>query len=175
VERVGIWLFSQERTKLQCADLYERSQGRHSHEHELLVADYPSYFQALETSCRSVAFPDSQNDPRLRELLASYLLPLGIAANLDAPIRVKGEIVGVACHEQVGSPRHWTLEEQNFAGSIADFVALALETHQRSSVQAMLERNNALLKAQQNAAPDGILVVDEGEQIISYNQRFRQL
>ncbi|BFM41209.1 PAS domain S-box protein [Synechocystis sp. LKSZ1] len=175
VERVGIWLFDRDHTKLRCADLYELPDDRHSLGLELCIRDYPSYCEALQTSRRSLSFPDAQNDPRLQELLDSYLIPLGIQANLDAPIRVKGKIVGVVCHEQIQAPRVWTLAEQNFAGSIADFVALALETHQRQQVQAMLERNNALLKAQRDASPEGILVVNEQHQIISYNQRFRDL
>ena len=40
---------------------------------------------------------------------------------------------------------------------------------------ALNERRNALLKAQQEAAIDGILVVDENQQIISYNHRFCEL
>ncbi len=38
-----------------------------------------------------------------------------------------------------------------------------------------LRRSNALLKAQQEAAIDGIMVVDENRRLISYNQRFVQL
>ncbi|MBW4614095.1 MAG: GAF domain-containing protein [Desmonostoc vinosum HA7617-LM4] len=40
---------------------------------------------------------------------------------------------------------------------------------------AILSRNNALLRAQQEAAIEGILIVDENRQIVSYNQRFCEL
>ncbi len=39
----------------------------------------------------------------------------------------------------------------------------------------LLNRNNAVLKAQQDAATDGILVVDENRQVVSYNQHFCKL
>ena len=42
-------------------------------------------------------------------------------------------------------------------------------------LEQLLNRNNALLKAQQEAALDGILVVDENRQIASYNQHFCEL
>lgn len=45
----------------------------------------------------------------------------------------------------------------------------------KQEIWANLSRNNALLKAQQEAAPDGILVVDEHRCIASYNQRFCEI
>jgi len=47
--------------------------------------------------------------------------------------------------------------------------------NQENQLYNLLNRNNALLKAQQDAALDGILVVDENRQIISYNQHFCEL
>ncbi|WP_088889241.1 AAA-like domain-containing protein [Leptolyngbya ohadii] len=41
--------------------------------------------------------------------------------------------------------------------------------------EAILSRQNAILKAQQEAAIDGILLVDEHRRVVSHNQRFRQL
>lgn len=41
--------------------------------------------------------------------------------------------------------------------------------------EATLSRQNAILKAQQEAAIDGILLIDEHRRIVSYNQRFREL
>ncbi len=173
VERVGVWFYNQDGSKLECVDLYEAQENKHSAGIELTAAEHPSYFQQL-TAARTIAANDSRNDPRLKEFLRSYFIPHNIASNLDAPIRLGGKVVGVFTLEHKGVPRRWTLSEQNFAASIADFVALALETHQRTSTQAILSRNNALLKAQQATAPDGILVVNENRQITYYNRRFCQ-
>ena len=47
---------------------------------------------------------------------------------LDAPVFLRGKMVGVVCHEHTGRPRRWQLHEELLAGSFADFVALVLET-----------------------------------------------
>ncbi|HEY9616203.1 MAG TPA: response regulator, partial [Microcoleaceae cyanobacterium] len=46
---------------------------------------------------------------------------------------------------------------------------------ERKRAEEALHRSNSLLKAQQEAVIDGILVLDEQKNIVSYNQRFCQL
>ncbi len=53
--------------------------------------------------------------------------------------------------------------------------AIVRDITERKQAEAALCRSNALLKAQQEAAPDGILVVDENRRIVSYNQRYCEL
>ncbi|MGB5966822.1 MAG: GAF domain-containing protein [Spirulinaceae cyanobacterium] len=173
VERVGVWLYNSDCSKLECVDLYEARKKQHSAGLELTATEHPSYFKQLATA-RTIAAHNSHRDPRLKEFLHSYFIPYNIASNLDAAIRLGGKVVGVLGIEHKGVSRRWTLSDQNFAASIADFVTLALEANQRASTQAILHRNNALLKAQQEAAPDGILIVNEHRQVIYYNQRFCQ-
>ena len=47
---------------------------------------------------------------------------------LDAPVFLRGKMVGVVCHEHTGKVRRWKLHEELLAGSFADFVAVVLET-----------------------------------------------
>jgi signal transduction histidine kinase len=148
VERVSVWLYDEERTKIRCFDLYELSQDRHSEGVELRAVDYPEYFRALEEA-RAIAASDAHEDPRTREFSASYLTPLGIGAMLDAPIRLRGESVGVVCHEHVGAARRWSFQEQTFAGSIADLVSLALEAHEHHRAEEALRRSEERLRQAQ--------------------------
>ncbi len=126
VERVSIWFLDAERSKITCADLYERAPRRHTAGTELLARDYAPYFTALLTE-RTIAAHDAQRDPRTSCFTASYLRPLGIGAMLDVPIWHVGKMVGVVCHEHIGHARQWTPEEESFAYLVANFVALALE------------------------------------------------
>jgi hypothetical protein len=47
VERVSIWVFDSSETYLQCLELFNLSLNQYCEEPELLVANYPAYFQAL--------------------------------------------------------------------------------------------------------------------------------
>lgn len=120
VARASVWWI--EPDGLRCADLFD---GAHRAGVVLPAAAHPRYFHAL-TKSRVLAADDARNDPRTAEFRASYLEPLGITSMLDAPIRAQGELVGVLCHEHVGTRRSFTIDEQMFAASLADLVAQAL-------------------------------------------------
>ncbi|MBE9035018.1 sensor histidine kinase [aff. Roholtiella sp. LEGE 12411] len=137
VERVSVWIYNGDRTKLQCVNLYERSKQRFSAGAELKRKDYPIYFKTLATSC-TIIVTDTRNDLRVKELWANLLEPENIVSLINAPIWVGGEVVGMVFHEQVGTPRHWELIEQNFVGSIADFVVLTLEVCDRIRAESAL-------------------------------------
>ncbi len=155
VERVGVWLYDNHQTEITCINLYERTDRLHSSGSMLLTAPYPQYFQALETE-RAISVDHAITDPRTRDLADTYLIPLGITSKLDAPIRISGKIVGILCCEHRGIPRRWKLGERNFAASIADYTALALETHDRIKTQTELESANDQLQAVLDAVPGSI-------------------
>ena len=67
-----------------------------------------------------------RTDPRTREFTQAYLNPLDIGAIMDAPIHLDGVLLGVVCHENVGSPRMWLPDEQLFAIAIANLVSQAI-------------------------------------------------
>src|SRR5262249_38487099 len=66
VDRASVWLYNNEQSLIRCADLYQRSAGTHSHGLSLAAADYPAYFQALQTQ-RIIAADDAPADPSTGE------------------------------------------------------------------------------------------------------------
>ena len=159
VERVGIWLFNQGHYTLQCVELYERGEDRHTSGLKIDVTHYPQYFQHLEQD-QLIDAHDAQHDDRTSELWESYCAPLNINSVLDVPIRMEGKIVGVVCHEHVGSLRQWSLEEISFGGSIANFVALALETQERAQTEEALRESEANYRLTIENALDAVVTMD---------------
>ena len=141
LERVSVWLLPEEADELVCQDLYRRSAKVHENGPRLRTADYPDYFQAIGSS-RIVAANDAREDPRTHEFAQSYLVPLGIASKMDLPIYLRGKLLGVICCEHIGSPRVWSLEEQDFAASLVDMIALQVEANERRKAERALARVN---------------------------------
>lgn len=137
-ERTSIWLFDEHRTSITLMDLFRATGRSHSAGSVLQASDHPAYFQALVTEESAIAAHDAHHDPRTREFLTDYLIPLDIRAMLDAPIRQKGRVVGVLCTEHVGEPRQWTVYEEQFTSSMATMVTLALEAAERRQTETAL-------------------------------------
>ena len=78
---------------IECIDLYEQSQQRHSAGIRIRAADVPRYFQALQTE-RAIRAHDARTDKRTSEFRKSYLEPLGITSMLDAPVFLRGKMAG---------------------------------------------------------------------------------
>ncbi|MFP4120099.1 PAS domain S-box protein [Coleofasciculus sp.] len=175
VERVGIWLYNQQKTHIECLDLFQQSHCQHSTGLSLALANHPLYFNAL-IEAPLVAVDDVISDPRSGELLESYLQELNIRSILDTPLRLGGETVGVLCVEQIETCRHWTPEEQNFARSIADLTSLLLEAQERQRAEAARKISEEKFAKAFSCSPDPIAIstCPDGH-YIDVNQSFLKL
>lgn len=129
IERVSLWLFDETREKIECRDLFRHNPCEHTRAPVRHVADFPVYFNTIEAE-RCFSANDAISDPVTAEFAEGHLKPMGIGAVLDAPLRIAGQLVGVLCCEHVGESRHWRLDEENFVASVADHLALNIETDQ---------------------------------------------
>jgi diguanylate cyclase (GGDEF)-like protein/PAS domain S-box-containing protein len=137
-------LYNTKDIRLKCLDLYEQSRGCHTSGLELVAENYPAYFQALASVCPLV-IRDALTDPRSQELSESYLTPNGITSILNAPICLRGQMVGIVGHEHIGVQRQWTLIEENFVAAIATLVGLTLEACDRVLTQKQMRQHHQFL------------------------------
>ncbi len=155
--RVSFWSFVEQPPAILCEVLYLADGGRFEHGLVLAEADYPGYFEALRAG-KIIAAADAHVDPRTREFSAGYLTPSGIGAMLDVPVYVRGRLVGVVCHEHVGGSRTWDEDEQLFAMSIGQLVALAIEARRRERAEAAVRASEARFRSMVEASPVPMLV-----------------
>ncbi|MBL9138624.1 MAG: PAS domain S-box protein [Verrucomicrobiales bacterium] len=168
VSRVNVWLFEENDTVLRCVSLFEAGNSIRDAKLELRVSDYPSYFEAV-TRDRLVSVPDVENDARTAELLGSYFRPLGIASILDAGIRLRGRLVGIICLEHQGPYRAWQNEEELFAGSVADIVALAIQAGERRCIEEALRQSEEAYRSVVGALAEGVMLVNRDGSFVTFN------
>ncbi len=144
--RVGIWrmLHGNDSRELKSISSYNSVTGEHVIQEDFPLEDRPQYVKMLASE-RLIVINDAHNTDVLPNLTDAY--GPQICSLLDAPIRIGGKLVGVVCIEQdrceeFPEKREWTIEEQNFASSLADFVALALESAER---RLLMRRTEALM------------------------------
>ena len=174
VERVSIWLYQFNYTRIECFDLYEQSAKLHTSGMVLEKANYPVYFEALCNE-ESIVANNAYTDRKTQELSDSYLSVFGIVSLLNRPIWLGNCLVGVLCYEHTGSIREWTLEEENFVSSIADFTILAIEASERDIKQKALQQSEARLQAIFERSSIGIGLLDMKMRIVDINPLLCQI
>lgn len=186
VERVSVWRFSESFKQLECIGLYIKSKNLHTVSKPLQAQDLPQYFNQLKQG-RVIAVNDVHNHPATVEFTQEYLKDNRIGAMLDGSIWLNNEVIGVICHEHVDGAREWTLDEQNFVGSITDLARLTIEGHMRQQVEdslshqqahletivrkrtATIESNAKLFRFLVERAPVSILYMNIANEIIEMN------
>ncbi len=166
--RVGMWRFEDNGATIRCDDLYVLSAGRHSSGERLERHDFPAYFAAIGHD-RVVAATDAHTDPRTREFSQNYLTMHGIGSMLDVPLRQEDRPLGVMCIEHTGGPRAWTVDEQNFAISLANLVVVALADADRRQAVQNLAESEARARMVLDSAHDAFIGMDSEGRIVSWN------
>ncbi len=163
VERVSYWTLAENDSAITCEMLYLKSRGdvdRTPAGLTLERASYPRYFAAM-CGDRPIVAHRARENAATAEFGDSYLGPFGITSMMDVPVWFHGRVLGVICHEHVGEPRDWTLEEVDFATSLATMVSLSLETSNRQQLLSALQKSEEKYRKVVENANEGIVVVQE--------------
>ena len=142
VQRVGVWRITEDKKVLMSVVSYDTDVGGFYLEDDCSLGNNAEYFELL-LSERLVVL----NTPRELSIFLENFDPK-VCAWLDAPIRLDGQLVGAVCIEQkycddYPNGREWTIDEQNFASSLADLMAIAIANDQR---RLFINRTDALVR-----------------------------
>ncbi|WP_338486385.1 EAL domain-containing protein [Pseudomonas trivialis] len=147
IDFASIW--NLEGQRLVPISAYNHADGRHHLPDPIDASGFPDYLEALHTS-RAIDANNAMRDPRTREM-AETLRANDTYAMLDASIRVDGQVVGVLCLEQGGSPRAWQSDEIAFAGELADQFAQVINNHNRRTATSALHLFQRAVEQSANA------------------------
>lgn len=157
LDRASYWEIDQD--YLICKKIYNK-EGNLKFENQVLTKrDIPKYIEAINKQTAIIA-DDVYTNKDTKELIESYLKPLGITDLLDVPIRVNGKFYGVLCCEHSDEPRVWSDNDISFARALADYLSLAIEQEKRKSAELKLRENQEKLEFISENTSDGIIIIE---------------
>jgi PAS domain S-box-containing protein len=163
VARVSYWSLQENNSVIVCEVLYLRNSESCDEQFKgarLGFSDCPAYFEALAAK-RPIVADRVLTHPATSGLAENYLKPVGISSMLDAPVWVRGEVVGVLCHEHTGPPRCWSSEEIDFVSALASMVSLALEESNRTRSETLLRESERKFRALFEGTSQAVVLHDE--------------
>ena len=125
IDRVSYWSFSED--VIRCVNIYYLQSDRFEKNFIIDKEKYPIYFKQIESGAQIVASNVYENSIT-QELCFEYFPKNDIKSLLDTPIYINGKIIGILCFEKIATVTEWDNEDINFSRSIADLIAIALES-----------------------------------------------
>ena len=142
LDRVSYWSYSDE--GLRCENLYYLELNRFEKNFFMDKNTYPEYFTALQNGLQIVASNVYEN-PVTKELCYSYFPAHNIKSRMETPIFINGKMTGILCFEITDRILEWDNEDINFSRSIADLIAIAIESQMRMEAEKKLVYKSEIL------------------------------
>jgi len=139
INRVGIWLFSDDLSELRNVTTYLRESDSSERGAILPAATYGPELAALR-NVKYIAALDAESEPRFRGYVEPYLQPLQIVSMLDAVIGPGERPMGIVCFEQTRVPRDWDEDDIQLACQFADQLAVTVANSARREAEQSLRR-----------------------------------
>ena len=142
INRVSYWSYTSDR--LKCESIYYLENNRYEKNFFIDRVVSPKYFDAIEKGNQIVASNVFENKLTI-DLCSDYIPKNKIKSLLDTPIFINDEVIGILCLETTENQREWDNDDINFARSIADIIAIAIETQNRIETEEKLMYKNDIL------------------------------
>ncbi|MFO0774567.1 MAG: PAS domain S-box protein [Nitrospiraceae bacterium] len=170
VGRTSVWMFSEDRLTLTCAEMFDAAAGTHVTGGAVPLSLYPDYAAALHAETTVVA-DQAQTDRRTHELNDTYFSHYGITAVIHAPVQWRGQCVGVLCVEHVGNAREWVLEEASTASLLSSLVGQALESAERTKAERALRASEERVRLVIDTSLDAVIGMDAEGEVNHWNKQ----
>ncbi|MEI7509669.1 MAG: PAS domain S-box protein, partial [Flavobacterium sp.] len=142
INRISFWDYRNE--FIECKKLYIHNKNKFENRLILHKKDFPTYFNAIENEFQIVA-NDVYASEETKEFCNNYFPAFGIKSMLDTPVNLNGKLIGILSIESNTKMKYWDYEDINFAKSISDIIAIAIETQKRIDLEKRLHLKNEVL------------------------------
>lgn len=167
VSKVNIWQFNEDYETLQGIVNYQPEGDQFMPVQAFHLHQFPRYFGILLQD-RMIISDHANDDERLEEFRGIYIEPEQIVSMMDVAIVSGDRVWGVICMEAQVFHK-WTLEDQSFARSVADFIALAYKSHMLQHTQQALLEKETQYRTLVEQARDAILIVSADDRFLEVN------
>jgi len=176
--RVSVWSFSDNKKQITCENLYKLHDKTFENGAIIRYEDNPAYFNALEER-KTIVIKDAQKNNITKKFSKDYFVPNKITSLLDVAIKSSNGHYGIICFEHVGDTvKEWTIDEQEFALSMANIVSLILESNERKAAevkikktnQQLIEANNELNELRGKLERENIYLRNELDLVFNYEE-----
>ena len=159
--RVSYWSLRDDPPTVVSRGMRAGGSGSWANGLEMRARDLPRYFETLE-QIRVYAVDDVLAAADGTKLKTAYLEPNGVTSLLDAPVWLRGSIVGVVCLESTWGARAWTNEEKDFATRVGQVISMALVDRERDLAAREVQRSESRMRTLIEHLPDAIFVLHDG-------------
>jgi PAS domain S-box-containing protein len=173
LDRVSIWRYDGlERNRLNGLECYNVATNHHDSSLVMDLLD-PESQSKMILSDRGFAIADITLEAFASEIVRTYCQQHQVMSLLSVPVWQDGRVCGFVWFERKAPPRRWSEDTQQFAHSIADFIALALETSVRTSIERAHWESEERFRWLSEATFEGIIIyadrviVDTNQAIVS--------
>ena len=165
IDRVAVWDYKKKHIDLK--NIYVHSENKHYSDLSLQKKDISIYIKNIESEPLMIA-SDVYKSNSLVEFSKEYFPKYNIKSLLDIPIYIGGELKNILCIEATNEHRYWTNEDINFSKTVADIIALAIETTKRKNAENQIIYKNEILTAIAHLTSDLLVRKDKNNIFDSY-------
>ena len=160
IDRVALWNYEQDQIDLK--NIYVHSEDKHYADLSIPKKNISNYISNIESQPIIIA-SNVFKDESLEEFTTEYFPKYDIKSLLDIPIYIGGELNNILCLEATHELRYWTNEDINFSKTVAEIIALAIETTRRKNAENQIIYKNEILTAIANVTSNLLIHKNKDE------------
>jgi len=153
-DRVSVWQYDDEMTKMECLDLYVKKEQTHTKKITMNRADQPLTFDYLIKN-RYMIIDEKSVEAQEKDYWQAYMKPLGGTTLLVCSVLCNGKAIGSIGFMHVNKNHDWGSDEITFGCHIADQIGTAFLNRERMEITQALRQNEAFLNRAQEVSKTG--------------------